>query len=113
MRAHFPRPKTVSLPAWRAHGQHGVPGRRGVCAEGPIPGTSKGVFRAGARRRQGGGGCGTGVGVGAGRPHEGTDGTRGPSASRQRRRLEVRVDGPSRGGPRKQTARPQRSGRHT
>lgn len=58
MRAHFPRPKTVSLSAWRTQSQHSMLGQRGVLAKGLIPGTSKvGVFRAEQRGSRVGGGC--------------------------------------------------------
>lgn len=50
MRAHFPRPETVSLLARR------MPGQRGVLAKGLIPGTSRWRVQGRAKRRQSGGG---------------------------------------------------------
>lgn len=50
MTAHFPRPKTVSLSAWRTHSQHSMPGRasapRGEPREPPR-------WRVRGRRQQG------------------------------------------------------------
>jgi hypothetical protein len=43
MRAHFPRPKTVSLSAWRTQSQYSMPGQHGVLAKEPVPGTSRPV----------------------------------------------------------------------
>lgn len=85
MTAHFPRPKTVSLSAWRAHSQHSMPGRasapRGESREPPR-------WRVRGGRQQG-----WGVQSG-GRPHKGTGGTQGPAANREVA-AEVRVDRPS------------------
>lgn len=104
MRAHFPRPKTASLSAWRTHSQHSVPGRRGVRAQGRIPGTSK-VACSG----QGEEAAGCGVQDG-GRPHKGTDGTQGPSANRQRRWLRSEGTDPAAEGRGRRRWRPSAQG---
>lgn len=88
MTAHFPRPKTVSLSAWRTHSQRSMPGRasapRGESREPPR-------WRVRGRRRQG-----WGVQSG-GRPHKGTGGTQGPAANTQRRRLRSEWTDPAAG----------------
>lgn len=63
MRAHFPRPKTVSLAAWRTQSQYSGPGWRGVLAKGLIPGTSR-VACSGQSEEAAGLGAGGGVGGG-------------------------------------------------
>lgn len=55
MRAHFPRPETVSLSAWRTQSRHGRASRRP--RQGLIPGTSKVVCSGQSKEATGQGVC--------------------------------------------------------